>query len=129
MRLVALRNIGNFKEIQISGTPLPLVATAWQGECVAHTPEPTVEQDPREIDTPKGALRYYDCGPNSGPTLLFLHGSGPGVTGWRNFRGVIPTFAEHYRCLVLEFPGFGVSPDFGGHPMVTAHGAVVPFLD
>lgn len=31
-----------------------------------------------------------------------LHGSGPGVTGWRNFRGVLGAFGEFYRCLVLE---------------------------
>jgi pimeloyl-ACP methyl ester carboxylesterase len=61
--------------------------------------------------------------------LLFLHGSGPGVTGWRNFRGVLPMFAKHFRCLILEFPGFGVSDDFGGHPMVTAQSAVAPLLD
>lgn len=83
--------------------------------------------DVREVATPGGTLRYYDVG--HGPELLFLHGSGPGVTGWRNFRGVLPAFAEHFRCLVLEFPGFGVSDDFGGHPMVTAQGAVAPFLD
>ncbi|MEX3644691.1 alpha/beta fold hydrolase [Mycolicibacterium porcinum] len=81
----------------------------------------------REVRTSAGALHYYDVG--SGPTVLFLHGSGPGVTGWRNFRGVLPTFAERFRCLVLEFPGFGVSDDWGGHPMVTAQGAVTPFLD
>jgi pimeloyl-ACP methyl ester carboxylesterase len=86
-----------------------------------------VEQDLREITTPAGVLRYYDAG--EGPTLLFLHGSGPGVTGWRNFRGVLPTFAARFRCLILEFPGFGVSDDFGGHPMITAQGAVKPFLD
>ncbi|MEN4479674.1 alpha/beta hydrolase [Mycolicibacterium cosmeticum] len=81
----------------------------------------------REIDTSAGTLRYYDAG--DGPTVLFLHGSGPGVTGWRNFRGVLPVFAEQHRCLVLEFPGFGVSDDWGGHPMITAQGAVTPFLD
>jgi pimeloyl-ACP methyl ester carboxylesterase len=96
---------------------------------VANTSPATVEHDLREIDTPKGALRYYDGGPDSGPVLLFLHGSGPGVTGWRNFRGILPTFAEHFRCLILEFPGFGVTDDFGGHPMVTAFGAVPRFLD
>jgi pimeloyl-ACP methyl ester carboxylesterase len=83
--------------------------------------------DLKEVQTERGTLRYYDEG--SGQTLLFLHGSGPGVTGWRNFRGVLPTFAEHFRCLILEFPGFGVSDDFGGHPMIDAQGAVVPFLD
>lgn len=85
--------------------------------------------DLREIKTSDGALRYYDCGADGRPVVLFLHGSGPGVTGWRNFRGVLPTFAELFRCLVLEFPGFGVSDDFGGHPMITAQRAVVPFLD
>ena len=85
---------------------------------MANSSEATVvEQDLREIDTPKGALRYYDCGSDSSPVLLFLHGSGPGVTGWRNFRGILPTFAEHFRCLILEFPGFGVTDDFGGHPL------------
>ena len=88
-----------------------------------------VENDLREISTPAGALRYYDCGCDSEPVLLFLHGSGPGVTGWRNFRGVLPTFAAQFRCLILEFPGFGVSDDFGGHPMLRAQGAVIPFLD
>jgi hypothetical protein len=39
------------------------------------------------------------------------------ATGWRNFRGVLPAFAKQFRCLILEFPGFGVSDDFGGHPM------------
>ena len=86
-----------------------------------------IANDLREITTPSGVLRYYDAG--DGPTLLFLHGSGPGVTGWRNFRGVLPTFAAQYRCLILEFPGFGVSDDFGGHPMITAQAAVAPFLD
>jgi pimeloyl-ACP methyl ester carboxylesterase len=88
-----------------------------------------VEHDLREISTPAGFLRYYDCGAPKAPNLLFLHGSGPGVTGWRNFRSVLPTFAEHFRCLILEFPGFGVTDDFGGHPMVTAQGVVAPFLD
>ena len=95
---------------------------------MAKTSNATVESDLREISTPKGALRYYDCGRDSGPVLLFLHGSGPGVTGWRNFRGVLPAFAERFRCLVLEFPGFGVSDDFCGHPMVTAFGTVAPVV-
>ncbi|KUI25020.1 alpha/beta hydrolase [Mycobacterium sp. IS-1742] len=81
----------------------------------------------QDLTTPSGTLRYYDTG--EGPTVLFLHGSGPGVTGWRNFRGILPAFSAHFRCLVLEFPGFGVSDDAGGHPMIDAQGAVAPFLD
>lgn len=83
--------------------------------------------DLREVTTSAGVLRYYDVG--DGPPLLLLHGSGPGVTGWRNYRGILPMFAERFRCLVLKFPGFGVSDDVGGHPMVTAQGVVAPFLD
>ena len=86
-----------------------------------------LEADLREITSPAGKLRYYDHG--NGPALLFLHGSGPGVTGWRNFRGILPAFAKQFRCLILEFPGFGVSDDFGGHPMVDAQSSVAPFLD
>lgn len=94
---------------------------------MAQSPAGQFEADLREIKTDRGTLRYYDVG--DGPAVLFLHGSGPGVTGWRNFRGVLPTFAAHFRCLILEFPGFGVSDDFGGHPMIDAQGAVAPFLD
>lgn len=81
----------------------------------------------REIDTDAGTLRYHEAG--SGLPLLMLHGSGPGVTGWRNFRGVLGAFAASFRCLILEFPGFGVSDDFGGHPMITASDALVRFVD
>src|SRR3954467_14003044 len=81
----------------------------------------------REISTAAGVLRYHEAG--HGPPVLFLHGSGPGVTGWRNFRGILPAFAGRFRCVILEFPGFGVSDDAGGHPMVTAQGVVAPFLD
>lgn len=69
----------------------------------------------REVATEAGVLRYHEAG--DGPPLVMLHGSGLGVTGWRNFRGLLPAFAEHFRCLALEFPGFGVRDDFGGHPI------------
>ncbi|HTY28799.1 MAG TPA: alpha/beta fold hydrolase, partial [Mycobacterium sp.] len=81
----------------------------------------------REVNTDKGVLRYHEAG--NGPDLLLLHGSGPGVTGWRNFRGNLGFFAQHFHCLVLEFPGFGVSDDFGGHPMIDAQSAVPAFVD
>ncbi|MET7774018.1 alpha/beta fold hydrolase [Nocardia sp. NPDC005366] len=82
----------------------------------------------RELPTEHGVLRYRESG--DGPPLLLLHGSGLGVTGWRNFRGNLPTFAQHYRTLILEFPGFGVSDDFGAaHPMMSAQTAVTALLD
>ncbi|WP_326695398.1 alpha/beta fold hydrolase [Streptomyces sp. NBC_01387] len=81
----------------------------------------------RELATDGGVLRYHEAG--EGPPLLLLHGSGPGVTGWRNYRGNLGFFAEHFRCLILEFPGFGVSDPADGPPMVTAQQSVERFLD
>ncbi|MBD0862564.1 alpha/beta fold hydrolase [Gordonia sp. zg691] len=81
----------------------------------------------RKLQTSLGALQYHEAG--DGPPLLLLHGSGPGVTGWRNYRGVLGDLAEHFRCLVLEFPGFGVSDPVDGHPMVMAEKAIGVFLD
>ncbi|MFG2961018.1 alpha/beta fold hydrolase [Streptomyces sp. NPDC048291] len=80
----------------------------------------------RELPTDEGVLRYHEAG--DGPPLLLLHGSGPGVTGWRNYRGNLAAFARHFRCLVLELPGFGVSDPTDEHPMVAAPKAVVRFL-
>ncbi|MFD7291952.1 alpha/beta fold hydrolase [Streptomyces sp. NPDC059897] len=85
------------------------------------------ESTARELSTEHGVLRYHEAG--AGPPLVMLHGSGPGVTGWRNFRGNLATFAEHFRCLVLEMPGFGVSDPVDGHPMVTAPDTLGRFLD
>ncbi|GAA2727646.1 alpha/beta fold hydrolase [Actinocorallia aurantiaca] len=91
------------------------------------TTEPTYESTLRELPTDQGVLRYHEAG--EGPPLLMLHGSGPGVTGWRNFKGNLARFSRHFRCLVLEFPGFGVSDPTEEHPMLAASGAVGRFLD
>ncbi len=64
----------------------------------------------REVATDKGGtLRYHEAG--DGPPLILLHGSGIGVSGWRNYRGGnLEVFAKHFHCYLLEFPGgFGVS--------------------
>lgn len=80
-----------------------------------------------ELQTENGVLRYHEAG--EGPPLLFLHGSGPGVTGMGNFKGVLPAFAEHFHCYVLEFPGFGVSDPTELHPMQAGGQAVGDLLD
>ncbi|MFI0357557.1 alpha/beta fold hydrolase [Actinomadura sp. 9N407] len=91
------------------------------------TTELTYESTSRELATDQGVLRYHEAG--DGPPLLLLHGSGPGVTGWRNFRGNLGVLAEHFRCLILEFPGFGVSDPTDEHPMLAAPASVIRFLD
>lgn len=88
----------------------------------------TVTPELRELPTEEGVLRYREAG--DGPPLVLLHGSGPGVTGWRNFRGNLDFFAQRFRTIILEFPGFGVSDEFDvPHPMLAAQRAVPLFLD
>jgi pimeloyl-ACP methyl ester carboxylesterase len=90
----------------------------------------TTEPELLELETDGGVLRYYDTGPaGSGPPVLLIHGSGPGVTGWRNFGANLPVFAPVHRCLVLELPGFGVSDPTDQHPMLSSAPAVTRFLD
>ncbi|GAC67091.1 alpha/beta fold hydrolase [Gordonia soli] len=83
----------------------------------------------RELTTDQGTLRYHEAGDPDAPPLVLLHGSGPGVTGWRNYRGNLGFFAETHRTYVLEFPGFGVSDAVEGHPVLTAGSSVIRFLD
>ncbi|NUS42248.1 MAG: alpha/beta fold hydrolase, partial [Mycobacteriaceae bacterium] len=87
----------------------------------------TYEGTLRELQTDQGVLRYHEYG--DGPPLVLLHGSGIGVSGWRNYKDNLAVFGKHFRCLALEFPGFGASDPVEGHPVLTAGAAVIRFLD
>lgn len=66
-------------------------------------------------------IHYHDAG--QGPALVLLHGSGPGVSGWSNFRGNFPVFAGQFRTVIMDMPGFGKSerPDLDrAYPRVAA---------
>ncbi|MFT4085575.1 MAG: alpha/beta fold hydrolase [Gordonia sp. (in: high G+C Gram-positive bacteria)] len=89
----------------------------------------TYEATRRELTTDQGVLRYHEAGDPSAPALMLLHGSGPGVTGWRNFRGNLWVFAQTHHCYILEFPGFGVSDPVDGHPVLTAGASVIRFMN
>lgn len=53
-------------------------------------------------------LHYLDVG--KGPVVVWLHGSGPGASGYSNFKGNYPAFAAAgFRNIVLDLPGFGRS--------------------
>lgn len=43
----------------------------------------------------------------SGESVLLLHGSGPGVSAWTNWKRVIPEFAKCYRVIAPDMAGFG----------------------
>lgn len=53
-------------------------------------------------------LHYLDIG--DGPVVVWLHGSGPGASGFSNFKGNYPAFDNAgFRNIVLDLPGFGRS--------------------
>jgi len=60
-----------------------------------------------DLDT---GIRLHFHGAGSGHPILFIHGSGPGASGWSNFKGNYPFLAEHgYHCLIPDLPGYGYS--------------------
>ena len=48
---------------------------------------------------------YHDQG--QGKPVLLIHGSGPGVTGFANWRLTIPALAEKFRVIAPDIVGFG----------------------
>ncbi|MEN9502558.1 MAG: hypothetical protein RI964_1843 [Pseudomonadota bacterium] len=50
---------------------------------------------------------YHDVG--TGAPVLLIHGSGPGVSAWANWRLTIPELAKQYRVIAPDMAGFGFS--------------------
>ncbi|MBO9679708.1 MAG: alpha/beta fold hydrolase [Acidovorax sp.] len=50
---------------------------------------------------------YHDVG--SGDPVLLIHGSGPGVSAWANWRLVMPALSERARVIAPDMVGFGCS--------------------
>jgi len=54
-------------------------------------------------------LHYNDCG-SGAETVVMLHGSGPGASGWANFnRNVESLVAAGYRVILMDCPGWSKS--------------------
>ncbi|CAB3967888.1 3-oxoacyl-ACP reductase [Burkholderia cenocepacia] len=60
-------------------------------------------------DVPGGLrLHHYEAG--EGRPVVFIHGSGPGASGFSNFKHNVPAFAAAgYRAIVVDLPGYGQS--------------------
>jgi pimeloyl-ACP methyl ester carboxylesterase len=50
---------------------------------------------------------YLEAG--EGPAVVLIHGSGPGVSAYANWRLVIPYLAEQFRVIAPDMVGFGYS--------------------
>jgi pimeloyl-ACP methyl ester carboxylesterase len=69
------------------------------------------EADRPEIGTSVDAggikTNYLEAG--QGSPVVLIHGSGPGVTAYANWRLVLPVLAERFRVLAPDMAGFGFS--------------------
>ena len=74
---------------------------------------PTEAESSRLIRIQEGdldlQLHYNDLG-SGAETVIMLHGSGPGASGWANFnRNIQPLVAAGYRVILMDCPGWSKS--------------------
>src|SRR5712672_1049165 len=76
-------------------------------------------------------LHYDEAGSHKGMPVVMLHGGGPGASGMSNFKNNLPAFAERFRTLVIDQPGFGKSdkPGVEGNYFTFAARALADLLD
>jgi len=68
-----------------------------------------VKPDSRTVTLTNGIQIHYTL-QGTGAPVLFLQGSGPGASGWLNFRYNAGLFAESgYQVVIPDLPGFGDS--------------------
>ncbi|HVW51882.1 MAG TPA: alpha/beta hydrolase [Trinickia sp.] len=59
------------------------------------------------------STNYHDHG--EGPAVLLIHGSGPGVTAWANWRLTMPALSSRFRVIAPDMVGFGETRRPEGH--------------
>lgn len=89
----------------------------------------TDEAAGRRVNAGGITTHYHDVG--SGVPVLLLHGSGPGVSAWANWRLTIPALAQRYRVIAPDIVGFGFTqrPADVHYSLRTWIGHVWSFLD
>ena len=68
-------------------------------------------------------LHYHEAGVGNGPTIVLLHGGGPGASSWSNFAKNIPVLAKQFHVIAVDQPGYGQSDKPTEHPQYFRHSA------
>ncbi|MFD4403383.1 4,5:9,10-diseco-3-hydroxy-5,9,17-trioxoandrosta-1(10),2-diene-4-oate hydrolase [Nocardia sp. NPDC058499] len=68
-------------------------------------------------------LHYHEAGVGNGPTIVLLHGGGPGASSWSNFSRNIPVLARDFHVIAVDQPGYGQSDKPTEHPQYFVHSA------
>ena len=61
----------------------------------------------QQVQTGPVLTNFHDLG--QGAPILLIHGSGPGVSAWANWRLTMAALTPGYRCLAPDMAGFGYS--------------------
>jgi 2-hydroxymuconate-semialdehyde hydrolase len=94
------------------------------------TQNPEISQS---ITTGGYATNYHDVG--SGAPVLLIHGSGPGVSAWANWRLLLPVLSQTRRVIAPDMRGFGFTErptdlsDASAYTMTTWVQQAVDLLD
>lgn len=74
----------------------------------------TRENTSRFVQAGAIKVHYHEAG--TGPVLLCIHGGAPGAFGWGNFGRNLAALSQHFRTLIVDLPGYGLSdkPDIVG---------------
>ncbi len=98
----------------MSANDAPRTAPSW-------LPRELFPFESRFLDVEGQVVHYVDEG--RGPTLLFLHGN---PTWSFLYRDIIKTLRGRFRCIALDYPGFGLSRAAAGYDYLPAsHARVV----
>lgn len=81
------------------------------------------------VDVAGVATNYHDVG--EGSPVVLIHGSGPGVTAWANWRLTLPELAKRHRVVAPDVLGFGYTerPDGVTYGLDTWTDHLLGFLD
>ncbi len=64
-----------------------------------------------------GGIRTNVLQAGEGAPVVLVHGSGPGVTAYANWRLTVPDLAARFRVIAPDMAGFGRSDTPGGDGM------------
>jgi 4,5:9,10-diseco-3-hydroxy-5,9,17-trioxoandrosta-1(10),2-diene-4-oate hydrolase len=74
---------------------------------VHHGTRYSKEATDRYVDVDGIKIHYNEAG--EGPALFCFHGGGPGANAWDNSKHNLDELAEHFRCILMDMPGYGLS--------------------
>lgn len=76
-------------------------------------------------------VNYIEQGEGNSDTVILVHGSGPGVTGYANWRFLIPVLAEKFHVVAPDIVGFGYTehPDNFEYTFANWIASMVEFMD